>query len=170
MLRQNRGATAAVAITVLVTAGLAGPVDAHSLTKTIFAPTDDSVLFTHDFGEKGSIPVIYDRSRSTNHAQYYCRIQPHDPTIARPLISTHGWCADSLTGEAVTRIPPGEYSFLEPWTVDCRHVVYADCQAAQPGIDEIELTVTDASLYSCGFDPSLSDLPCVHGPFKPSCQ
>jgi hypothetical protein len=65
--------------------------------------------------------------------------------------------ADSLTGEAVTRIPPCEYSFLEPWTVDCRHVAYADCQAAQPGIDEIEFTVKDASLYSCGFDPPLSD-------------
>ena len=56
MLRQNRRTTTAVAITVLVIAGLAGPVDTHSLTKTVFAPTDDSVLFTHDFGEKGASP------------------------------------------------------------------------------------------------------------------
>ena len=35
MLRQNRGATAAVAITVLVVAGLAGPVDAHWVSEMI---------------------------------------------------------------------------------------------------------------------------------------
>jgi hypothetical protein len=44
------------------------------------------MLFTHDFGDTGTIPVIYDRSRSTNHSQYSCLIQPHDPTIAKPLI------------------------------------------------------------------------------------
>jgi hypothetical protein len=59
MLRHKHGFTTALAITALAIAGVDRTVEAHSLTKTTFAPSDGSVLFTHDFGDMGSIPVIY---------------------------------------------------------------------------------------------------------------
>lgn len=141
-------------LTCLLAAGFAGVADAHTLSKSVFSPTDGTVVFTQDFADisNGSVLVIYDRSLTTDHSQYDCGIYGGDPTIAKPLISPEGWCADTTANTATTRIEPANYAFLEPVPgVDCRRLSYLACKAADPTAHEIFFTV--AAPHACvGFE------------------